>query len=307
MLSEKEEGRFRWGKETMKKNIEAGLVEIRKEKGMFIPYEKIYYTGKILEEPYISSISSKNNGARELDALGLKGFFDYPKSIEFIKEILNLSTNDSEYIILDFFSGSATTAHAVMQLNAEDGGNRKYIMVQIAEETDEKSEAYKAGYKNICEIGQERIRRAGAKIKEETGVDIDYGFRVYELSDSVVKDVYYTSAELRQDMIEELSSHIKEEKTAEDILTHVMLDLGLTLDLKVEERDILGHRVFYVDENSLVACFDKEINIDIVDEICKAEPVRIVFTENSFKDDNAKINVQERVKRLSSSTEISVI
>jgi len=223
-----------------------------------------------------------------------------------IKSLVSQAVNKEE-IVLDFFSGSATTAHAVMQLNAEDGGNRKYIMVQLPEPTDENSEAYKAGYKNICEIGKERIRRAAKKIKEETNADIDYGFRVFRVDSSNMKDVYYRPSELEQGQLEQLESNIEEDRTAEDLLIQVMLDCGLELSLPMETREIKGTKVFFVAGNSLVACFDEEVPEDVIKVIAKEQPLRVVFRDHSFKDDAARINVEEIFKMLSPATEIKVI
>lgn len=168
-------------------------------------------------------------------------------------------------IILDFFAGSATTADAVMQLNAEDGGNRRYIMVQLPEACDEDSEAYKAGYKNIAEISKERIRRAGKKIKEETGADIDYGFRVFKVDSSNMKDIYYTPDKLNQSILDELESNIKEDRTGLDLLTQVMLEAGLELSLPIETKDICGREVHFVAGNSLAACFDENLTKILLD------------------------------------------
>ena len=235
-----------------------------------------------------------------------KAVFDYPKPVEYIKRMVSLYTN-KDSLILDFFSGSATTAHAVMQLNAEDGGNRKYIMVQIPEKCSEKSEAYKEGYSTICEVAKERIRRAAKKIQEETNANIDYGFRVYKVDSSNMKDIFYKPIELGQMNLMEYLSNIKEERTPEDILTQVMLDLGLTLDLNIEERKILSNKVFYVENNSLIACFDDQVDINIIDEICKCNPMKVVFKDISFKTDKDKINLEERIKKLSPDTEISIL
>ena len=159
-----------------------------------------------------------------------------------------------------------------MDLNAEDGGNRKYIMVQLPEPTDEKSEAYKAGYKNIEEIGKERIRRAGKKIKEETAADIDYGFRVYRVDSSNMKDVFYRPDEIEQDMLERLESNIKEDRTGLDLLTQVMLELGLELSLPIKSKEIQGKEVYFVAENSLVACFEEGVNEELIKEIARTKP-----------------------------------
>ncbi len=232
--------------------------------------------------------------------------FDYTKPVNYMFKLLQYSS-DKDTIVLDFFSGSGTTAHACMQLNAEDGGNRKYIMVQLPEKCDEKSEAFKAGYKTICEIGQERIRRAANKIKEETKADIDYGFRVYKVDSSNMKDVYYTADEYKQEQLEMFTTNIKEDRNNNDLLTSVILDLGLSLDLKIEEKTILDNKVYFIDENSLVACFDDNINIEIVDNIAKYSPLKVVFRESSFKSDNDKINLMEKMKKILPETEVSVI
>ena len=228
---------------------------------------------------------------------GNKEILDTPKPLELLKKILQISSKENT-IILDFFSGSATTAHAVMQLNSEDNGNRKFIMVQLPEKCDENSEAYRNGYKTICEIGEERIRRAGKKIKEETNADIDYGVRVYKVDSTNMKDIYYMPNDLQQGDLLELESNIKEDRTTDDLLTQVILDLGLSLDLKIEEKMIGKNKVYYVAGNSLVACFDDSIDIDIVDEICKCEPYKVVFKDSAFKTDNDKINLEERFKKL---------
>ncbi|HHW45117.1 MAG TPA: site-specific DNA-methyltransferase [Desulfotomaculum sp.] len=233
-------------------------------------------------------------------------YFDNPKPVRLLMRILMLSTKEND-IILDFFSGSATTAHAVMQLNAEDGGNRKYIMVQLPEPCPEDSEAYKAGFKSISEIGKERIRRAAKKIKEETGADIDYGFRVFKVDSSNMKDVYYRPDELSQQDLFGMVSNIKEDRTGEDLLIQVMLEWGLELSLPMEKRDILGKEVHFVAGNSLVACFDEGVSEGLVREIAKEKPLRVVFRDSSFADDAARINVEELFKMLSPTTEIKVI
>ena len=232
--------------------------------------------------------------------------FDFPKSIYLIMDILKLCM-DRDDMILDFFSGSATTAEAVMRLNAEDGGNRKFILVQLPEKCDDNTEALKNGYSTICEIGEERIRRAGKKIKEETNADIDYGFRVYKVDSSNMKDVYYAPTDLKQSQLDLLESKVKDDRMTEDLLTQIILDLGLTLDLSIEEKQISNNKVYFVESNSLIACFDDIIDINIIDEICKCNPLKIVFKESSFKTDRDKINTFERIKNLSSETEINII
>ena len=235
-----------------------------------------------------------------------KAFYDYPKSVKLIKRVIELYTSN-DCFILDFFSGSATTAHAVMELNAEDGGGRKYIMVQLPEPCDEKSEAYKAGFKNIAEIGKERIRRAGKKIKEETGADIDYGFRVYRVDSSNMKDVYYRPDELDQNLLDQLESNIKEDRTGLDLLTQVMLEAGLELSLPIETKKIYGKEVHFVAGDSLVACFDEDVDEKLVKEIAKTKPLKVVFRDNSFKSCPDRINLEEIFKAISPGTEIKVL
>ena len=219
--------------------------------------------------------------------------FDTPKVVDIVKEhIQSLSNNNS--IILDFFSGSATTAHAVMQLNAEDGGNRKFIMVQLPEATDEKSEAYKAGYKNICEIGKERIRRAGKKIKEEsplTTQDLDIGFRVLKLDSSNMQDVYYRPEDSTEQTLFE--DNIKPDRSSEDLLFQVMLECNLPLSAKIETEKIAGKEVFSVNEGYLIACFDEKVNEDVIKEVAKRKPYYFVMRDSSLATDNVADNFEQ--------------
>ena len=238
-----------------------------------------------------------------------KSFFDYPKSVGLIKRCIQLYSNESS-IIIDFFSGSATTAHAVMQLNAEDGGKRKFIMVQLPEKTDEKSEAFKAGYKNICEIGKERIRRAGEKIKEEAGLngqDLDIGFRVLKLDSSNMKDIYYSADEYDQGMLENMQSNTKEDRTDLDLLFGCLVDWGLELDKPYTIKEINGHKVHIYNDGDLVACFEKDLDMKTIDEIAKLQALRVVFSDNSFVDSATKINVAEHFKMIAPDSDIKVI
>lgn len=233
-----------------------------------------------------------------------KKYFDYPKPVELIKRCVSLYS-DKNSVVLDFFSGSATTAHAVMQLNAEDGGNRKFIMVQLPEKTDEKSEAYKAGYKNICEIGKERIRRAGKKIKEENadkeGINkLDIGFRVLKLDSSNMQDVYYTPKEFTERDL--FADNVKPDRTAEDLLFQVMLDLGVELSATIEQRTIDGKRVFFVNDNYLVACFDENIAESIITEIAKMKPYYFVMRDSSLASDNVADNFDQLFETYSKDT-----
>jgi adenine-specific DNA-methyltransferase len=234
--------------------------------------------------------------------------FDTPKPTKLLSRIISVAeSTEKKDIILDFFSGSGTTAHSTLHLNSEDGGKRKFIMVQLPEKTEEKSEAFKAGYKNICEIGKERIRRATKKIKEESNADIDYGFRVYRLSESNMQDVYYKPQDYKQASLELFSDNVKTDRTADDLLAQVMLDWGLPLSLKIEQVEISGKEVFKVAENSLFACFDKNIDEQFAKELANSKPLRVVFRDAGFKDDTAKTNVKQLIKQLSPETEMKVI
>ena len=233
-----------------------------------------------------------------------KKYFDYPKPVELIKRCVSLYS-DKNSIVLDFFSGSATTAHAVMQLNAEDGGHRKFIMVQLPEKTDEKSEAYKAGYKTICEIGKERIRRAGKKIKEENadkeGIDkLDIGFRVLKLDSSNMQDVYYTPKEFTERDL--FADNVKEDRTAEDLLFQVMLDLGVELSATIEQRTMGDKQVFFVNGNCLVACFDTDITEETIKEIAQQKPYYFVMRDSSLASDNVADNFDQLFKTYSNDT-----
>lgn len=221
--------------------------------------------------------------------------FDNPKPINLIKYLVNVSAGKDDFV-LDFFSGSGTTAHAVMQLNAEDGGHRKFIIVQLPEATDENSEAYKAGYKTICEIGKERIRRAGAKIKEEAGLaaqNLDTGFRVLKCDTSNMKDVYYNPAEYEVNMFSRLEDNIKEDRTPEDLLFQVMLDLGVLLSSKIEETTIAGKKVFNVEDNYLIACFDSDVSEETIKAIAKQKPYYFVMRDSSMASDSVATNFDQ--------------
>lgn len=238
-----------------------------------------------------------------------KKFFDYPKPVKLIQRCVSLYTNNND-IILDFFSGSATTAHAVMQLNAEDGGHRKFIMVQLPEVCDEKSEAYKAGYKNICEIGKERIRRAGEKIKADnplTTQDLDIGFRVFKVDSSNMNDVYYSAGEYSQDMLVNLEDNIKPDRTDLDLLFGCLLDWGLPISLPYTSEQIENCTVHTYNDGDLVACFDENIPESVIKEIAKRKPLRAVFRDAGFGSSPEKINVTEIFKMLAPDTDVKVI
>lgn len=310
--------RWMWSKAKVEWGIKNGYIVVKKgQDDKWNVYNKVYAKvdnegNKIIRTKlYRNHIGFEENILNiqanfEMKRLFGNAYFSFPKPTTLLKHLLNMFYLNDE-VILDFFSGSATTAHAVMELNAEDGGGRKYIMVQLPEPCDEKSEAYKAGFKNIAEIGKERIRRAGKKIKEETGADIDYGFRVYRVDSSNMKDVYYRPDELDQNLLDQLESNIKEDRTGLDLLTQVMLEAGLELSLPIETKKIYGKEVHFVAGDSLVACFDEDVDEKLVKEIAKTKPLKVVFRDNSFKSCPDRINLEEIFKAISPGTEIKVL
>ena len=270
--------------------------------------------GEIKKMHNLLTIAHYNIGTNEdatseqISLLG-KDYFDYAKPLSLIQLLIKaISYNDRDSFIMDFFSGSATTAHAVMKLNAEDGGNRKFIMVQLPEKTDEKSEAYKAGYKNICEIGKERIRRAGKKVKEEAGLsaqNLDTGFRVLKLDSSNMEDIYYTPQEFELQSL--FNENVKADRTNEDLLFQVMLDLGIELSAKIESKQIAGKNVHFVDDNYLVACFDRDVNESTITEIAKLQPIYFVMRDASAANDNVIDNFEQIFKHYSPDTNCRII
>ena len=260
-----------------------------------------------------------DEASKSLELLMGGKVFDFPKPIGLIKKAIKMGMKEDDFI-LDFYSGSGTTANSIMQLNAEDGAKRKYILVQLPEITIDKSEAYKAGFKNICEIGKERIRRSAIKIKEEKlqkakkdGMfadftdNQDYGFRVYRLDESNMQDVYYKPQDYEQSTLDLFADNVKANRTSDDLLAQIMLDWGLPLSLKIETKIISGKQVFKVADNSLYACFDNGIDEEFAKKLASEMPLRVVFKDNAFKDDTAKSNVKQLLKQLSPNTEMKVI
>ena len=273
------------------------------------------------------------DGTKNFGEIFNNKLFSYPKPVSLLKYFTQVSTNfEKKPIILDFFSGSATTAHAVMQLNAEDGGKRRHIMVQLPEPCDAKSEAFKAGYKTIAEIGKERIRRAGKKILAEwqakqakekpaqgnllhpnnselithnSGASPpDIGFRVLKIDDSNMKDVYYAPDEVKQSDLLAHADNLKEGRTHEDLLFQVLVDWGVDLALPITREAVAGKTIFFVDGNALVACFVPQISEELVKTLAKRQPLRVIFRDSSYGDDSAKINVEQIFKHLSPGTEV---
>ena len=281
------------------------------------PKRKLYYKERLIKgdcktpSSLLLDAGSTKTGTEEIMKLFDKvKIFDYPKPSSLIYRLLKYGFVKSNDTVLDFFSGSATTAHAVMQFNAEDGGNRKFIMVQLPEKTDEKSEAYKAGYPNICEIGKERIRRAGQKIKEENkdkeGIEkLDTGFRVLKLDSSNMEEVYYTPQEFTMQSL--FSENVKADRTGEDLLFQVMLDLGIELSAKIETRQIAGKTVHLVDDNYLVACFDRDVTEAAIKEIAELHPVYFVMRDASAANDNVIDNFEQIFRHYSPDTNCRII
>lgn len=259
---------------------------------------------------FFKDVGHSQEGAQEVSKLLNGGYFNGPKPQRLMKRLLTLANLQSDAIVLDFFSGSASMAHAVMSQNAEDSKQIKYIMVQLPENTDKKSEAYKAGYKNICEIGKERIRRAGKKIKEEAPLitqNLDIGFRVLKLDDSNMNEVYYSPDDYSQGFINQLESNIKEDRTDLDLLFGCLLDWGLPLSLPYSSEQIEGCTVHNYNDGDLIACFDENIPNSVIKEIAKKEPLRAVFRDSGFASSSSKINVGEIFKLMAPDTTVKVI
>jgi len=299
---------------TIDKWIKTGKIFVGQRK---VPYVKSFLNEEIQgQKP--SNIITQDYGTTKAGSIeirelfGSREFFSYPKPSVLLKRMVQIGSSE-KCLILDFFSGSATTAHACMQLNAEDGGNRKFIMVQLPEKTDEKSEAFKAGYKNICEIGKERIRRAGEKIKAEhatTAPNLDIGFRVLKVAESNMKDVYYSPAQTSQDLLDSLESNIKDDRTDLDLLFACLIDFCVELSLPLKSETIDGvsvHTVQSGDVPDIIACFAENIPESVVREIASRQPLRAVFRDSSFKDSPSKINVKEIFKYHSPNTTIKVL
>ena len=292
------ESRWRFGYSTYEKYLENDMIVWRTSRNAeLLPYVKYYLEGRTKQVSNLwLDIDGNKKGTIDLkSAIGSKSF-DNPKPVDLIIRVLKISGVNDNDIVLDFFSGSATTAHAIMKLNSEDEGNRKFIMVQLPEETNEKSEAYKAGYKNICEIGKERIRQAGNKIKEEsplTTQDLDVGFRVLKVDSSNMKDVYYSPDEYDVNLFDSLTNNIKEDRTGEDLLFQVMLDLGVLLSSKIDESIIADKKVFNVEDGYLIACFDEDVTDETIKAIAQMKPYYFVMRDSSLANDSVATNFEQ--------------
>ncbi len=299
------------------KNVESEFLKQCKEGRMWfgkdgkgIPRRKTYLSEREGKNVWTwwpnSEVGHSQEATQEVKILfDGHAYFDYPKPVRLLKKLVQIGSQDDS-IIIDFFSGSATTAHAVMQLNAEDGGKRHFVLVQLPETLPEDSDAYKAGYKNICEIGKERIRRAAKKIREDAGLtlsqDFDGGFRCLRLDSSNMQDVYYTPGAMRQDLLSFTTDNIKPDRTPEDLLFQVMLELGVLPSSKIVETEIDGKRVFDVADGFLLACFDQGVTTETVTAIAKRQPYYAVFRDASMADDSTATNFDQIFETYSPST-----
>ena len=299
-------GYWRYSKETMQQKYDAGLI-VRTNSGLQQKYylDQAKKSRRTVTTWWDDEFLTSSATSQLISLMGAKTF-DNPKSVNLLLRCLKLITKFSnDALILDFFSGSATTAHAVMKLNAEDGGHRKFIMVQLPEVTDEKSEARKAGYETICQIGEERIRRAGKKIKEEAGLngqDLDTGFRVLKLDSSNMEDVYYTPEDFNEQNLFNTVDNVKSDRTPLDLLFQVLPENNIELSAKIEEKEVNGKKVFFVDGTYLIATFDKDVNESTVTEIAKMQPQYFVMRDASAANDNVLDNFEQIFRHYSPDT-----
>ena len=308
--------RFIWLQDTLERQIKEGT-RINLSKSLVISYKKAAYNAEVppnfIDEKV--GVETTENAGRYLDALIGPNIFDYPKPVSLMAYLINFFIEkDENAIILDFFSGSASTAESVLSLNAKDQGNRRFIMVQLAEPTPEDSNARKARYSTICEIGEERIRRAGEKVKEEAGdkaKDLDIGFRVLKLDTSNMKDVFYNSSAVTQLTLDDMIDNVKEGRTDEDLLFQVMLQNNIPLSAKIEKIEVNGHTAFVVDEGALIATFDRSLDDATLVELAKMEPMKFVMREPEERDgvnpDNLIDNFEQKFELYSPNTQRSIL
>lgn len=300
---------WRWGKSKSLENMNVEIVGYKTSTGEFRIVQKMRHTTKIIRSILDSKEFTSRHGTAEVEKILSGKYASFPKPLALIKDLAQVASN-SDDIVLDFFAGSSTTAHAVMQLNAEDGGNRKFIMVQLPEAVDEKHEAYKAGYKTIAEISKERIRRAGAQILQDEcheNWNKDIGFRVLKVDTSNMQDVYYQPQQLEQEDLFNSVDNIKPDRSSEDLLFQVLLDWGVDLTLPIRRETIQGKEVFIVDDNALVACFEQGVSEDLIHELAAINPLRAVFRDNGFASDAIKVNTTQIFKQRSPITEVKTI
>lgn len=312
---------WRWSKAKYEWGVKNDFIQfVKNNKGSWTLNTKQYQKVDNCNRPTERGLAYRNfipsselnttQGSRLIAEYFESKIFEYAKPHQLICKCMKIANCDKNALILDFFSGSATTAHAVMQLNSEDGGNRKFIMVQLPEKTEEKSEAFKAGYKNICEIGKERIRRADKKIKEEsplTTQDLDTGFRVLKLDSTNMQDIYYSPKDISQADLFSQVDNVKPDRTGEDLLFQVMLELGATLDSKIETTTVAGKTIYNVAEGYLVTCFDPDVTDEVVKAIAQMLPAYAVLRDTSMKDDSTATNFEQIFKTYSPDTVTKIL
>lgn len=309
--------RWVWGKEKFERALSLGMIEFtpsQKDRSKYKVYYKIYEMVDSDGNPSSMSIPfgslymdgfTNRQAVNDVKRLFDARVFDYPKPVSFLKEIIKMSTAKDDYV-LDFFSGSGSLAEAVLELNQEEGRNNKFILVQLPEKCDEKTEAYKSGYKTICDIGEERIRRVAKKLKEDNGLlgdSVDVGFRVFKLDSSNMNEVFYNPKAITQNLLEATVDNIKPDRTPLDLLFQVMLECGALLSSKIEEKEINGKKVYVVEDNYIAACFDDEVDDKTVEAIAKLKPIYACFKGSSFNNDSANINAEQIFKTYSPNTE----
>lgn len=302
---------WRWGKEKSANNLNINIMAKPMRNGSYMIVEKYRESKMMARSVWWDKDTNTEKGTLLVKDIMDGKVFDYPKPMEMLMRLCEMGTSNTEAdIVMDFFSGSATTAHAVMKLNEKDSGNRRFIMVQLPEICDEASFAFQAGYKNICEIGKERIRRAGNKIKEDsplTTQEMDFGFRVFKLDESNMNNVYYSANEYSQDLLSMLESNVKADRTDLDLLFGCLLEWGLPLSLPYTSETIEGCTVHTYNDGDLIACFDENIPDSVIKTIAKRQPLRAVFRDSSFASSPSKINVGEVFKLLAPDTRVKVI
>ena len=307
-------GKFKWEQATLNEEVKKGTYFVIKTTKYSIRFQRQNLEDSFktptnflnIELNKDSGVGTNETAVKELSELGLDKCFDYTKPFSLIEAVANMvCKKDKEAIVMDFFSGSGTTAQAIMSMNAADNGNRKFILVQLPEETDDKSIAKKMGFNTICEIGKERIRRAGKRISEKS--TIDTGFRVLKLDDSNMNDVYYSPAEYNQNLLSELESNVKSDRNDLDLLFGCLLDWRLLLSLPYSSEEIEGYTIHNYNDGDLVACFNENVPDNVIKEIAKKNPLRAVFRDSSFVNSPSKVNVEAIFKLMSPDTEIKVI
>ena len=302
---------WRWGKQKAAENFNKEILGYKTDAGQWRIVQKMRHTTKLIRSLIDSTLVSSRKGTAEVEELLNGKIASFPKPLKLIKDFIEVGTSEND-LIMDFFAGSGTTAHATMEVNALDNGNRRYICVQLPEVCDEKSEAFSKGYKTIFDICKQRIINAGIEIKNQSGLlgfDVDVGFRVFKVDSSNMSDVYYSPDAVSQDLLSDQADNVKADRSPEDLLFQVLLDWGVDLSMPIHKETIQGKTVYLVDQNALAACFDSNggIDEDFVKELAQKQTLRVVFRDAGFKSDSVKINVEQTFKLVSPSTEVKCI